>query len=141
MPSNTLVESATNPINGGMKAPPTIAVIIKPLNSFALSGILSTVIENINGNILAKPNPTNTIPTYAMKVFPKSNNNTPAIDKSTVTNKKFIGFIFVKMAAPEKRPINMGKKNNAQLSHKLKPSIPNTSFNNSGLRNYYLTST
>lgn len=33
------------PITGRIKTPPTIAATINPLNSFALSGSLSTVIE------------------------------------------------------------------------------------------------
>ena len=56
-PNKTDILSATNPITGGINAPPIIAEIINPESSFALSGILSTVIEKTRGKILAKPKP------------------------------------------------------------------------------------
>ena len=49
--------SAKAPNKIGIKAPPIMAVIINPDSSFALSGILSIVIEKISGKILANPRP------------------------------------------------------------------------------------
>lgn len=46
-----------NPIDGGMKAPPETAIIIKPEISFDLSGILLTATENIKGKRFPEPNP------------------------------------------------------------------------------------
>ena len=52
-----LETSASFPIMSGRMAPPTMAVTISPESSFVRSGIRSTVMEKINGKILAKPNP------------------------------------------------------------------------------------
>ena len=47
---------------GGINAPPAIAVTINPDISFDRSGIESTVMENIKGNIFANPSPVIKIP-------------------------------------------------------------------------------
>ena len=50
-------KSATNPKTIGIKAPPIIAVTINPEISLLLSGILSIVMEKINGKTFANPRP------------------------------------------------------------------------------------
>jgi len=49
-------------IIGGIIAPPAIEETIKPDNSLVYSGLLSIVIENRRGKILAKPRPVRKTP-------------------------------------------------------------------------------
>lgn len=57
MPAVTPNKSVSLPTKGGINAPPDTAIIIKPEISLARCEYLLTVIENINGKILAAANP------------------------------------------------------------------------------------
>ena len=50
----------------------------------------------------------------------------------TVIFKNKAGLILLSMAEPIKRPSSMGKKNNAQVTQSVKPSMPYTSLSNMG---------
>ena len=51
MKANSRFISAIIPVIGGITAPPTIAVIIRPDISLVLSGNVSIVIEKTSGNL------------------------------------------------------------------------------------------
>jgi len=127
-PIKIVVLSATNPIMGGSMAPPTIAVTINPESSLDRSGILSTVIEKIKGNIFANPKPVNTIPMNVRNSIPENKNNRPIIEMMTDITKNFFGARILKIIPPVNLPIRIGKKNNAQVIHKPNFTIPNFSF-------------
>lgn len=103
--------SETNPISGGITAPPETAIIIKPEISFARSGNLPTVIEKINGKILATPNPMiKMIIMAVMSVGAKISPNieiSPNIDEDI---KKFLVFNRANRRAPAKVPNILPKK-------------------------------
>jgi hypothetical protein len=61
--------SAVTPNTTGIKAPPMMAVIIRPEISLARAGIVSTAMEKISGNIFAKPSPVRKINTKAIISF------------------------------------------------------------------------
>lgn len=122
------VLSATKPMMGGRNAPPTMAVTINPDNSFDRSGILSTVIENINGKIFANPKPVNTIPANVISSKPENNSNKPITDMITVITRNFFGAKARNIKPPVNLPINMGKKNNAQVTQSPNFKTPNFSF-------------
>lgn len=70
-----------NPIIGGITAPPTTAMIIKPEISLALFGSLLIVREKINGNRFPELKPTRKMQLLAMKLVGEMINK---IRKNTV---------------------------------------------------------
>ena len=55
----------SRPMSKGTRAPPEMAMHMRPLSSLARSGLSSTVIEKSIGQILAKPSPAATMPAKA----------------------------------------------------------------------------
>ena len=106
-----LLISLTQPINNGIKAPPEIAIIIKPEISFPLVGCLSIVMENTSGKILATARPIRNTNTHAIKCDLKKRmaikQTNPSID---VHIKNLREEIFVSIIAPEKVPNVRPKK-------------------------------
>src|SRR5205807_7416787 len=104
-------QSATNPIRGGIKAPPTIDVTINPDTALACSGIRSTTIEKINGNMLAKPNPTRKKLAVATVRLGTSTPKMPRIESEHVMGKNLDALIQFRITPPEKRPMVRARKN------------------------------
>ena len=112
--------SATSPINGGINAPPTIAVTISPDNSFDRSGMLSMVIENINGKILAKPRPINMAlikPIWEAPapqlLLPMKRPIIPTMATTTDMRKNVLGLIQFKITPPRNLPANRARSKNS----------------------------
>ena len=109
-------------------APPTMAVTMSPDNSFALAGIASTVIEKINGKMLAKPRPIMKILVITIYWPPSSRPTNPRIENNTVTIKKFLGDTQLRISAPRNLPvINAIKKKRVPSNPSLAISYPNAS--------------
>ena len=126
------VRSINIPIMGGIRAPPTIAVTIKPDNSLVRSGILSTVIEKINGKILANPKPTKIMLIKVTTFIFRKISNIPITDMRTVISRNFLGFNQRRIIPPVNLPIRIGKKNNAQAIHNPNSSRPKLRLSKTG---------
>src|SRR6266568_5856875 len=88
---------------------------IRPDKALASSGILSTVIENTSGKILAKPRPTTKNPATATDSSGQNNPSKPRIESRQVMRKKTLGLIQLRKTPPEKRPmVSAAKKSRAQ---------------------------
>ena len=109
---NTPNVELTNPINGGMNAPPATAIIISPEISFTRFGSLPTAREKIIGNMFAAPNPTPKMAERAIQTLGANNNKTiPAVAKIADNMKKFCVLINRRSIAPTNRPIISAVKN------------------------------
>ena len=94
-----------------MKAPPEIAIIMRPEISLLLVGYLSTVIENTSGKIFATARP-------IMKTSPQATKGEgitkiatrDIIPRTEVHMKNFLDDIFVSISAPAKVPSIRPKK-------------------------------
>lgn len=96
---------AAAPVITGTNAAPTMAVVIKPDISLVFSGMRSTAMEKINGNMLAKPMPMRMKLNHVVTVLYGKNNKTlPNKETRMVTNRKVFGLITRKQTPPKKRP-------------------------------------
>ena len=104
-------ESNSLPMTNGTMAPPEMAMHISPESSLAHSGFSSTVMENNNGQILAKPSPAAPTPAIASHWMPVIRAPAPSTPKSAERRKNARGLNTVSTKPPRIRPMVNRRKN------------------------------
>ena len=85
---------AAAPVMTGTKAAPTMAVVIRPEISLVFSGILSTQIEKMSGNMLAKPMPMRMkLNQVVQALYGMNSRMFPSRDTKMVINRKVLGLM------------------------------------------------
>ena len=111
IPVSKEIFDIVSPTTKGKKAPPDIAIIIKPEISLLYSGFFSTAMLKIRGKIFAIPNPIRKISTQAVNSFgTKINTINVKIESHAEPIRNFLAEIFVKRIAPRKAPNILAKK-------------------------------